>query len=323
VIRRSATRERLSWPGMEEERYPGTEGSLWQRHLPDLRVTMELFGMHIRRVERRWTYPPHSHPQYELNYVTDGEQIMTVDGTAYRQRAGDLVFVGPMQVHSARSGDSDGFTYLCIHFIIDDMLLLPILNQHREVLFERESALVKALKPHLDTLTVLAYQPFHGQIGFRLRLQSTLLALLARMAEELYRTPVRADGLSEAKRALAQQIEEQLLVAANRNAEGGVAMVARASISAIAARLGLSAGHCARVFREVYGMAPRTYLSRLKVDQAKYLLLQPHLTVEQVARLLWYESAAHFSRQFKRWTGVSPRAFRNAYLKGGDIARAE
>ena len=51
-------------------------------------------------------------------------------------------------------------------------------------------------------------------------------------------------------------------------------------------------------------------LALLKLRRARLLLLDAGQTIGQVSEQLGYSSVAHFSRQFKRWSGVSPQAFR-------------
>lgn len=84
----------------------------------------------------------------------------------------------------------------------------------------------------------------------------------------------------------------------------------RETVAAVTAGLWYSASSCNRIFRSVYGMSPRQYLSALKLKKAKLLLLEPELSVEAVSIRLGYKDIAHFSRQFKRWTGESPGKFR-------------
>jgi AraC-like DNA-binding protein len=81
-------------------------------------------------------------------------------------------------------------------------------------------------------------------------------------------------------------------------------------IDDIAEELGISVSHCNRVFRHVYGLSPRTYLSELVLHEAKLLLADPQLAVQTISSVLGYRDIAHFSRQFKRWAGVSPSDYR-------------
>jgi len=57
-------------------------------------------------------------------------------------------------------------------------------------------------------------------------------------------------------------------------------------------------------------MRPRKYLSELKLHEAKVLIQQAHLSLTDIAERLGYSHLSHFSRQFKRWTGISPMEYR-------------
>jgi AraC-like DNA-binding protein len=51
-------------------------------------------------------------------------------------------------------------------------------------------------------------------------------------------------------------------------------------------------------------------LDTLALEQARELLRQHTLSVEQVAERLGYSDVSNFGRAFRRWTGLTPAAFR-------------
>ncbi|MOA61099.1 HTH-type transcriptional activator Btr [compost metagenome] len=57
-------------------------------------------------------------------------------------------------------------------------------------------------------------------------------------------------------------------------------------------------------------MSPRQYLSGLIIRHAKLMLLDNSLSVEAIAHRLGYRDVSHFSKQFKRWTGLPPMSYR-------------
>lgn len=58
------------------------------------------------------------------------------------------------------------------------------------------------------------------------------------------------------------------------------------------------------------GLTYSQLIARLRYDKAVQLLRNSSLKMIEIAEQLGYEDSAHFSRAFKRWTGLSPRDFR-------------
>jgi transcriptional regulator GlxA family with amidase domain len=78
----------------------------------------------------------------------------------------------------------------------------------------------------------------------------------------------------------------------------------------LAREASVDADRLTRTFREVMGVAPRTYLTRLRVHHAMRLLRTTDLSVTDIGARVGWHDPAHFSTAFRRATGRSPRAFR-------------
>jgi AraC family transcriptional regulator len=84
------------------------------------------------------------------------------------------------------------------------------------------------------------------------------------------------------------------------------------TIAQIAQECRLTPSHFARAFRRSTGVAPHRYLMQLRVDEAKRLLLQPHLPLADIGLICGFGDQSHFTRVFGQVTGVSPGAWRRA-----------
>lgn len=82
------------------------------------------------------------------------------------------------------------------------------------------------------------------------------------------------------------------------------------TIAELAARVGISRAGLARRFMVLVGEPPMTYLTGWRLALAADRLLEPHATIETVAREVGYSSAFALSAAFKRERGISPREHR-------------
>ncbi|HZG78245.1 MAG TPA: AraC family transcriptional regulator [Paenibacillus sp.] len=272
--------------------------------LPDVRTTFQLFAPHLRRVDAPWAYPPHTHAMFELNVVTEGVQRFDIGGDSFAQRPGDIAIVRPGERHSAAAEGT--MAYFCLHFQADDPLLRGAMRALDRGLYPQGSDVERRIGPAVARLIELARgDGDETSASARMRTLSAVYGLLAALAEE---TPQASrSAASEAASRLAERIADRI----ERSAASGAGGDSDAAIRRIAESLGYSASHCARVFREAYGMSPREYRSAVVLREAKLLLLDPLLSVEAIAARLGYDDPAAFSKQFRRWTGMSPREYRS------------
>ena len=113
-----------------------------------------------------------------------------------------------------------------------------------------------------------------------------------------------------AKAGSAVELAHRLAAGIERMALGEHPVDGDKTLRTLSAQLGYSPAHCNRVFRQTYGMSPRRYLTLLKLNHAKRLLQDPSRSVEEIAAALGYGDVSQFSKQFKRWTDLSPSAYR-------------
>jgi AraC-like DNA-binding protein len=81
---------------------------------------------------------------------------------------------------------------------------------------------------------------------------------------------------------------------------------------------GLSASQLTRRFKAVLGMSPKEYQLRVRVRTACRLLETTDWTVARVGAQSGFYDHSHFSRAFRRHTGLSPARYRTAHMAGGE-----
>jgi len=81
-------------------------------------------------------------------------------------------------------------------------------------------------------------------------------------------------------------------------------------LDALAQIAAISKFHLVRVFDETTGTTPHHFLSCLRIQRAKELLLQSETTITDVCLEVGYNSLGTFSKTFSELVGLSPQEFR-------------
>jgi AraC-like DNA-binding protein len=84
------------------------------------------------------------------------------------------------------------------------------------------------------------------------------------------------------------------------------------SLAALAAAAGLSRMHFAAQFRAATGKRPHDYLLQQRIERSISLMDEMSISLAELALTVGFQSQSHFSTVFKRFTGQTPAAWRNA-----------
>lgn len=82
-------------------------------------------------------------------------------------------------------------------------------------------------------------------------------------------------------------------------------------IGQIVAELYITPNHFSQVFKSQTGMNFSDYLNQFRIDAAKELLKNLDLKIYQVSEKAGYQNYKYFNQVFRKYTGYSPREYRN------------
>jgi transcriptional regulator GlxA family with amidase domain len=88
----------------------------------------------------------------------------------------------------------------------------------------------------------------------------------------------------------------------------------------MAAIVQLSAGHFSRCFKGSFGVSPRDYVIRSRLERAKILMRRSGNSLCQIALDSGFADQAHMSRLFHAIVGSTPTRWRRA--QASDVDRA-
>jgi transcriptional regulator GlxA family with amidase domain len=78
--------------------------------------------------------------------------------------------------------------------------------------------------------------------------------------------------------------------------------------------------HFTREFAKHVGMPPVHYLTRLRIERAARMLATSNLKTSVICQSCGFDSESHFFRQFRRWKGLLPSAYRQTMGSPGILA---
>jgi len=85
----------------------------------------------------------------------------------------------------------------------------------------------------------------------------------------------------------------------------------------------LSPSHFCRVFKESFGESPHGFITKLRVERAKTLMLTTTESLSQIALACGLADQAHLCRCFRRVTGTTPGFWRRSRATGPRSTTAE
>lgn len=279
---------------------------------PNVINTLQVVGCHFGYQPPGWSFPRHHHHLFELLYCLEGGVVQELNRESIKVVQGDWLLIKAGVRHELRNTFPSNFGYFNVHFDLDDAEIRSLLAAAPYRHISRLEAQQSKLREYVRELEgIMQRNRAEGGLRFedKLLLQSYTLLLIHDVLALLREHPITMNA-SPVKDAslfatdVAHAIEEKL----------SLGLSEEATVNGVAKELNLSRSQCSKLFSKVYGLSPRQYVSRQKLNLAKELLVTTNLPMTDIAEKLGFHSASHFSRQFRRWTGQSPSEFRPKHI---------
>lgn len=284
-------------------------------YLPNIHTSLYVHEAHWRKVPASWSYPAHEESIFEINYVIEGVQLCKLNNQRHILQAGDFIIIRPFEMHENFCASESGLTYFCLHFDLNDILFRKMLCNTENTFFPKENENAYGIRQSIEKLIQLCGDKNKDCLASRLDIVSASISLFGEMGKCLSDSETkRRPDTSIRNIQMAHFASERIMKLAPPSITRHEPSMERQFtnvVSKIAAELAISRTYLYRIFSQTFGMSPRQYLSSLILDNAKFMLLEDHKSIEEVAYNLGYYDVSHFSRQFKRWTGMTPSQYRN------------
>lgn len=90
------------------------------------------------------------------------------------------------------------------------------------------------------------------------------------------------------------------------------------TIEDLADDVGVSRTHLHRQIKRITGVPSSEFLKNVRLEQAASYIKEGKISVAQVAYAVGFNSQSHFSTQFKKYFGVTPKDYTEQFNKKAD-----
>jgi AraC family transcriptional regulator len=250
-----------------------------------------------------WEMPEHSPTHHTVvvhHYKQASKTERVLDGRSQTAQISDGdIFLVPAKVshkfsweteihYSSLMFDTTHISAIAHEFVDSDRVeLIPHFAMRDPLIYQICLALLSELKSE--------------GLGTRLYAESMATALWAHLLKNYSTHRLQESAHSLAKRQLQPAIDF-----INDNLDQDL------KLAEIAAVVNMSQFYFARMFKQLMGIAPHQYVVGRRMERSQQLLTKSQLSVAEVALRVGFSNQSHFTAQFRKATGTTPKGYRNS-----------
>ncbi|OZG72775.1 hypothetical protein BTA51_14740 [Hahella sp. CCB-MM4] len=258
--------------------------------LPGLVISDALF--------QQFHFQPHFHLDYHIGVVTSGIQRQRISGNTQDIRPGMLCLMPPGQVHDGASPDDRS------HQLTTFRVPPALIN---EILFDSQD---KVSQPNLAP--TLLENPSLYQAFLRLRKSFHHETCASQLYKDSLWTLSLNQLLAGAERQVIQPEQYRLSQQQGNKVRDycEANLNCKITLNTLAGLCNLSRFQFIRSFQKQTGLAPHSWLMRLRLEHACASLSSPDALIADIAAEVGFYDQSHFNRAFKVAYGVTPSQYR-------------
>jgi len=276
------------------------------------------FELYVSDLEH-WNERPLVHHFFELVQVMEGSGMRTLNRNNYPYAKGHIYLYTPLD---CRGFESDAPTRLCsIRFSevflhqskspADKERTSQWLQQLEHIFFHhnRFQEVQITHRGDCEMIATLIRQLITEYEGQRDYHEENLQHLVTLMLNILMRNVAGSANAKVCPNGEEPVISRMLLYIRQHIGEAD-----KLRVDHLAKTFNLSPNYVGEYFRKYTGESLQHYITQHKIRMVQHRLLHSNLTIGQIAAELGFNDESHLGRQFRRYSGTSPAAFRKKAL---------
>ncbi len=256
-------------------------------------------------------YSIHWHTAIELIMPVTNFYTVTIGKTSYRLLEGEILVIPPGELHELIAPAEGVRRILLFDFSLISNLrgfsnIASVLNQPRLI----NEATAPEILPQLQSLFDEITSEYNSKNTLR---EAAIYALIIQMFVLLGRKYMSTGNMFPDVKVNKQKeyIEKFNLIFEYINNN----FMEDISLEAIADVAGFSKFHFSRLFKQFTDISFYDYLNQRRVKEAEKYLLNPSLSITEIALRSGFSSISTFNRVFKSFKECTPTEFKNLYRR--------
>jgi AraC-like DNA-binding protein len=264
-----------------------------------------------------WSYPNHRHTYFEFLYCISGTIGQKINGIEYTLEEGDALIIKAGTDHSTVA--KSDMIWFGFHFDIEmkevyeviQKIIHPVISAQAETQGKSIQAWIEQILLEFDTQLVRRPEEKNDSDPVE-NLNNSLLLLTIHAHILEFIVVLTRYFLEQSRMEQSTALHmSQFRIAYQTAALMEATVTQSTKVSDLAKQLNVHRSHLSECFKKVYGMSPRSYWSQIRLREAKKLLQETDLTIEEISEQLHYSSTSHFCYNFRQMTQTTPQQFRN------------
>lgn len=275
--------------------------------------------IHYFEYMRDFVFHGEAHDFWEILYVDKGCVSVKADNTHFQLNAGDIIFHKPNEFHSIKSKGTKAPNLVAISFSCNSKKMeffeqrsFTLTYEERKlislVISEARMAFQTPLHiPSVEQVILSNAAPFGSQQMILCYLEQLLVTLIRNHTADSVIEPLISDPNLE--------LPPRSTQLANIINYMEIHICEQLTINQICENFSLSRSTLHSLFHKEKQCGAMDYFNQMKIERAKEIIRDKNRNLTETAYYLSYSSLQHFSKQFKKATGMSPHEYASS-VKG-------
>lgn len=260
----------------------------------------------------------HIHDYIEIIYTITGKFRILLNNKDYYFGSGDMVLINSNEIHNIISLTDGPNKYIVVKFepeilytttqsVFEMKYVMPfILNEstHQKI-FQREE-IEHSVIPDIITGIQQEYRDKH--YGYELAVRANIFNLFLFILRRWNSQNMDLNINPEVNKDMVKRLQTVFDYVEN-NYQNDITSLNMAALC------NLSYSYFSRAFKKIMKKNFKEYLNYVRISKSEKLLSTSELNITEIALAVGFSTSSYFIQQFKQYKGISPKQFKNKYMK--------